>query len=154
MSRLPVPRIIPAAHEPRAKEGSDENEVANCGRPLGHAPHSFPSTWGRDLHKYDDDQSGPQSGSLRIRVERKPPLTSCGAPTQAKRSSTGPVSRKHSKAMTTIRTQKRSKHLQKSSVGAAIIWRQHFAFTRCGESNLCGIVDAQLSLVEGELLAS
>ena len=31
---------------------------------------------------------------------------------------------------------------------------KHLAFTRCGESNLCGIVDAQLSLVEGELLAS
>ena len=31
---------------------------------------------------------------------------------------------------------------------------KHFAFTRCGESNLYGIVDAQLSLVEGELLAS
>jgi hypothetical protein len=31
---------------------------------------------------------------------------------------------------------------------------KHFAFARCGESNLFGIVDAQLSLVEGELLAS
>ncbi|HYV14348.1 MAG TPA: hypothetical protein VE980_25805 [Pyrinomonadaceae bacterium] len=31
---------------------------------------------------------------------------------------------------------------------------KHFAFTRCGESNLYGIVDAQLSLVESELLAS
>lgn len=31
---------------------------------------------------------------------------------------------------------------------------KHLAFTRCGESNLYGIVDAQLSLVEGELLAS
>jgi hypothetical protein len=31
---------------------------------------------------------------------------------------------------------------------------KHFAFTRCGESNLYGMVDAQLSLVEGELLAS
>jgi hypothetical protein len=30
---------------------------------------------------------------------------------------------------------------------------KHFAFKRCGESNLYGIVDAQLSLVEGELLA-
>ncbi len=31
---------------------------------------------------------------------------------------------------------------------------KHLAFTRCGESNLYGIVDAQLSLVECELLAS
>ena len=31
---------------------------------------------------------------------------------------------------------------------------KHLAFTRCGESNLYGMVDAQLSLVEGELLAS
>jgi len=31
---------------------------------------------------------------------------------------------------------------------------KHLAFTRCGESNLYGIVDAQLSLIEGELLAS
>lgn len=30
---------------------------------------------------------------------------------------------------------------------------KHFAFTRCAESNLFGIVDAQLALVEGELLA-
>jgi hypothetical protein len=30
---------------------------------------------------------------------------------------------------------------------------KHLAFTRCSESNLYGIVDAQLSLVEGELLA-
>ena len=31
---------------------------------------------------------------------------------------------------------------------------KHFAFTRCGESNLYGIVDAQLGVVEGELLAT
>jgi hypothetical protein len=31
---------------------------------------------------------------------------------------------------------------------------KHFAFTRCGESNLYGMVDAQLSLVEGALLAN
>jgi hypothetical protein len=30
---------------------------------------------------------------------------------------------------------------------------KHFAFTRCGESNLFGMVDAQLVVVEGELLA-
>jgi len=30
---------------------------------------------------------------------------------------------------------------------------KHLAFTHCGESNLFGMVDAQLSLVEGELLA-
>jgi hypothetical protein len=30
---------------------------------------------------------------------------------------------------------------------------KHFAFTRCAELNLYGIVDAQLPLVEGELLA-
>ena len=30
---------------------------------------------------------------------------------------------------------------------------KHFAFTRCGELNLYGMVDAQLPLVEGELLA-
>ena len=29
---------------------------------------------------------------------------------------------------------------------------KHFAFTRCSESNLYGIVDAQLAVVEGELL--
>ncbi|HEX5602264.1 MAG TPA: hypothetical protein VFX63_06925 [Pyrinomonadaceae bacterium] len=30
---------------------------------------------------------------------------------------------------------------------------KHFAFTRCSELNLYGIVDAQLTVVEGELLA-
>ena len=30
---------------------------------------------------------------------------------------------------------------------------KHFAFTRCGELNLFGMVDAQLAAVEGELLA-
>ena len=30
---------------------------------------------------------------------------------------------------------------------------KHFAFTHCGESNLFGMVDAQLAVVEGELLA-
>jgi hypothetical protein len=31
---------------------------------------------------------------------------------------------------------------------------KHFAFSRCGEFNLYGMVDAQLAVVEGELLAS
>ena len=31
---------------------------------------------------------------------------------------------------------------------------KHFAFTRCAESNLYGMVDAQLTVLEGELLAS
>lgn len=31
---------------------------------------------------------------------------------------------------------------------------KHFAFTHCGESNLFGMVDAQLAVVEGELLAN
>jgi len=31
---------------------------------------------------------------------------------------------------------------------------KHFAFNRCGEFNLYGMVDAQLAVVEGELLAS
>jgi len=31
---------------------------------------------------------------------------------------------------------------------------KHFAFTRCGESNLYGMVDAQLAVVESELLAA
>jgi hypothetical protein len=31
---------------------------------------------------------------------------------------------------------------------------KHFAFTRCGELNLFGMVDAQIAVVEGELLAS
>lgn len=30
---------------------------------------------------------------------------------------------------------------------------KHFAFTRCGELNLFGMVDAQITVVEGELLA-
>jgi hypothetical protein len=30
---------------------------------------------------------------------------------------------------------------------------KHLAFTRCGELNLCGMVDAQIAVVEGELLA-
>ena len=30
---------------------------------------------------------------------------------------------------------------------------KHFAFTHCGESNLFGMVDAQLAVIEGELLA-
>ena len=29
---------------------------------------------------------------------------------------------------------------------------KHFAFTRCGELNLFGIVDAQIAVIEGELL--
>jgi hypothetical protein len=31
---------------------------------------------------------------------------------------------------------------------------KHFAFTRCGEFNVFGIVDAQIAVVEGELLAN
>ena len=31
---------------------------------------------------------------------------------------------------------------------------KHFAFSRCAESNLYGMVDAQIAVVEGELLAS
>jgi hypothetical protein len=31
---------------------------------------------------------------------------------------------------------------------------KHFAFTRCAESNLYGMVDAQIAVIEGELLAS
>jgi len=31
---------------------------------------------------------------------------------------------------------------------------KHFAFSHCGEFNLYGMVDAQLAVVEGELLAS
>jgi hypothetical protein len=31
---------------------------------------------------------------------------------------------------------------------------KHFAFTRCGEANLYGMVDAQLAVVEGELLST
>ena len=31
---------------------------------------------------------------------------------------------------------------------------KHFAFTRCGELNLFGMVDAQLAVVEGELLVA
>jgi hypothetical protein len=30
---------------------------------------------------------------------------------------------------------------------------KHFAFTRCGEFNVFGMVDAQIAVVEGELLA-
>jgi hypothetical protein len=30
---------------------------------------------------------------------------------------------------------------------------KHFAFTHCGALNLFGMVDAQISIVEGELLA-
>jgi len=30
---------------------------------------------------------------------------------------------------------------------------KHFAFTRCGELNLYGMVDDQIAVVEGELLA-
>ncbi len=30
---------------------------------------------------------------------------------------------------------------------------KHFAFTRCGELNLYGMVDAHIAVVEGELLA-
>ena len=30
---------------------------------------------------------------------------------------------------------------------------KHLAFTRCGELNACGIVDAQIAMLEGELLA-
>ena len=31
---------------------------------------------------------------------------------------------------------------------------KHFAFTRCGELNLYGMIDAQTALIEGELLAA
>jgi hypothetical protein len=31
---------------------------------------------------------------------------------------------------------------------------KHFAFTRCGEFNVFGMVDSQVAVVEGELLAS
>jgi ATP phosphoribosyltransferase regulatory subunit HisZ len=31
---------------------------------------------------------------------------------------------------------------------------KHFAFTRCGEFNVFGMVDAQIAIVEGKLLAS
>jgi hypothetical protein len=31
---------------------------------------------------------------------------------------------------------------------------KHFAFTRCGELNLYGMVDAHIAVVEGELLAN
>jgi len=31
---------------------------------------------------------------------------------------------------------------------------KHFAFTRCGELNLYGMVDTQIAVLEGELLAS
>ena len=31
---------------------------------------------------------------------------------------------------------------------------KHFAFTCCGEANLYGMVDAQIAVVEGELLAA
>ena len=31
---------------------------------------------------------------------------------------------------------------------------KHYAFTRCGELNIFGMVDAQIAVVEGELLAS
>jgi hypothetical protein len=31
---------------------------------------------------------------------------------------------------------------------------KHFAFNRCAELNLYGLVDTQLAMVEGELLAS
>ena len=31
---------------------------------------------------------------------------------------------------------------------------KHFAFTHCGMSNLFGMVDAQLAIVESELLAA
>jgi len=30
---------------------------------------------------------------------------------------------------------------------------KHFAFTRCGEFNVFGMVDAQIAVVEGELLS-
>ena len=30
---------------------------------------------------------------------------------------------------------------------------KHFAFTRCGELNLCGMVDAEIAVLEGKLLA-
>ena len=31
---------------------------------------------------------------------------------------------------------------------------KHYAFTRCGELNIFGMVDAQIAVLEGELLAS
>jgi hypothetical protein len=30
---------------------------------------------------------------------------------------------------------------------------KHLAFTRCGELNCCGMVDAQIAVLEGELLS-
>ena len=44
--------------------------------------------------------------------------------------------------------------LQNSTEPAALANAlKHFAFTRCGELNVYGMVDAQLAVVEGELLA-
>ena len=30
---------------------------------------------------------------------------------------------------------------------------KHLAFTRCGELNLCGVVDAQVAVIEAEVIA-
>ena len=38
--------------------------------------------------------------------------------------------------------------------GALANAAKHFAFTRCGEFNVFGMVDAQLAVVEGELLGN
>jgi hypothetical protein len=45
--------------------------------------------------------------------------------------------------------------IQHSSEPAALAHSlKHFSFTRCGELNLYGMVDAQIALIESELLAS
>jgi hypothetical protein len=43
--------------------------------------------------------------------------------------------------------------LENSSEPALAYTAKHFAFTRCGELNLYGMVDAQIAVVEHELLA-
>lgn len=45
--------------------------------------------------------------------------------------------------------------LQNSSEPEALAnTAKHYAFTRCGEFNIFGLVDAQITVIEGELLAS
>ena len=104
-------------------------------------------------------------------------LTSCGAPVRAKRSSTRPTSRLSHEFNEDDSNEEKVEALAEiicraGDEAAAALFvlmgtlenssdpkllantAKHFAFTRCGESNLYGMVDAQLAVIESELLAA
>ena len=106
----------------------------------------------RALSVINDRRTDPLSVTL-WRSTIRGLLTLCGAPVPEKRSSTRPTSRlSHNEPeqrrrrfiMGTLENSRDPKLLANTG--------KHFAFSRCGELNLFGMVDAQLAVVEAELL--